>query len=113
MYKYLDRGNDYQILFKIKDNDKKPIALSFFSDYEVVLEDKDGVTIRTYKTSNSESDGKLYEYDSYTLEFYIETRDTDTYNEINAYVKTEYSESKLYDNTFDNKVIIDNYNVRS
>lgn len=109
MAKILEKNNDYHVLFNIKDENDSNILLSYFSEYEVDLEDAQGTKIRTLKTTNTATDGKLYEYDTETLEFYLETRDSDANNKIIAKVKTKWTESKLSDGVFDNNKKIDEY----
>jgi hypothetical protein len=99
-YNY-DKGNDVLVEVQFEKNSNTS-DLSAFSSYQIVTTAPDGTEIRTYKTSNSEADGKLYEDTANNLIYcFIETRDSDTYSRIDARVKAAKSNSELKDDTWD------------
>lgn len=108
--KRLTKESDWRILFKIRDKETKEIIpLSYYDDYSVTLKDKDDTVIRELTTTNTVEDGTLYEHDTETLKFYIETRDSDNNDYIKAYVKTKAVNSDLSDGDFDKTSYIQTY----
>jgi hypothetical protein len=105
----LNKGNDYHFLLRIKDNAGVVQPLANYADYEVVLKDRAGEMLRTLKTSNTVAEGILLEYDTETLEYYIETRDTDNNDVIRVYLKTRAANDNTSDGNFDKEVFVEEY----
>lgn len=105
----LKKHNDYHLLLQIKNNDGVVQPLANFADYEVVLKNRAGEILRTLKTSNTVAEGRLLEYDTETLEFYIETRDTDANDVIRVCLKTRAANADTSDGNFDKEVLITEY----
>ena len=107
----LKRGNDYKIFTKLYDEDGVIQPLSSFSNIEVIFKSNSGSIIRTLKYSNSVADGKLFEYDTTTLKYYIETRDSDNYDLINVWIKVQYADSDTSDGNFDLLYLDETYSI--
>jgi hypothetical protein len=105
----LKKDNDYHFFLQIKDREGVVQPLTTFADYQVVLKDRAGEVIRTLTTTNTVADGKLLEYDLDTLEYYIETRDTDANEVIRVYLKTSAANADTSDGNFDKEVFIEEY----
>jgi hypothetical protein len=105
----LKKDNDYHFFLQIKDREGVVQPLANFADYQVVLKDRAGEVIRTLITTNTVADGKLLEYDTETLEYYIETRDTDANDVIRVYLKTRAANSNTFDGNFDKEVFVEEY----
>ena len=105
-------NNDRTVFTWISVADEKQ-PLANYSTIEVELRTASGILIRTLKTTNTVEEGKLYEYDTESLKFYIETRDTKNNSVIKAYLKARKVDSELSDGNFDINRLITTFNVKT
>lgn len=103
-----------QVQTTVTDEDGNTLNLSSLSSYtvETYAHPSDTTPIRIYTVGGSLENGKLTNPgdDDETIQFYIETRDSDDYKDIFAYLKARQTDTEVYDGKRDSMTLIEQYN---
>ena len=95
----LKKNSDREVFLKLQKPDGTHYLLSYFDSIEIVLR-SNNKDIRVLKVDNTLEEGKFFEYDDYTIQCYLETRDSNVYSVIDVYVKVTKANAKLSDGIF-------------
>lgn len=109
--KIIPKGLDYKAFVQITNSEGEPITLSEFSNYKLELRSSSEKLIRTLELDNTAEQGKLIMYDEYTLQYYLETRDTNLNSIIKVYILTETPNSEISDGIFNTKILMEVFKI--